>query len=107
MSTKLTWQGVYPAITTPFHPDLSVDYDFLKKHVTWLIDQGCHAIVALGSLGEGATLEHAEKLAILQDCVASVGERVPVVAGISALSTVDAVKLAKEAAEAARKAKAP
>ena len=99
MSTKLNWQGVFPAITTPFHPDLSVDYDFLKKHVSWLIDQGCHGIVALGSLGEGATLEGSEKLAILQDCVASVGERVPIVAGISALSTADAVKLAKQAAE--------
>jgi 1-pyrroline-4-hydroxy-2-carboxylate deaminase len=99
MTSKLNWHGVFPAITTPFHPDLSVDYDFLKKHVTWLIDQGCHGIVALGSLGEGATLEKDEKIAILKDCVASVGKRVPIVAGISALSTVDAVRLAKQAAE--------
>lgn len=99
MSTKITWQGVYPAITTPFHPDLSVDYDFLKKHVTWLVDQGCQGIVALGSLGEGATLEHGEKLAILKACVDAVSSRVPIVAGISALSTAHAVKLSKEAAE--------
>ncbi len=99
MTSKLDWHGVFPAITTPFHSDLSVDYDFLKKHVTWLIDQGCHGIVALGSLGEGATLEKDEKIAILKECVASVGKRVPIVAGISALSTADAVRLARQAAE--------
>lgn len=99
MSTKITWQGVYPAITTPFHPDLSVDFDFLKKHVTWMVDSGCQGIVALGSLGEGATLEKDEKIAILKACVDAVGKRVPIVAGISSLSTADAVKLAKQAAE--------
>ncbi|MFT3881989.1 MAG: dihydrodipicolinate synthase family protein [Gemmatales bacterium] len=75
MSHKLNWHGVFPAITTPFHPDLSIDYDFLKKHLTWLIDQGCHGIVALGSLGEGATLEKDEKIAILKTCVETVGKR--------------------------------
>lgn len=95
----MNWHGVFPAITTPFHTDLSVDHEFLKKHVTWLIDQGCHGIVALGSLGEGATLEKEEKLAILKDCIATVGSRVPIVAGISSLSTADAVRLAKQAAD--------
>lgn len=95
----MNWHGVFPAITTPFHTDLSVDHDFLKKHVIWLIDQGCHGIVALGSLGEGATLEKDEKLAILKDCIATVGSRVPIVAGISSLSTADAVRLAKQAAD--------
>lgn len=95
----LNWHGVFPAITTPFNPDLSVDHDFLKKHVTWLVDNGCKGIVALGSLGEGATLEKEEKTAILKDCIASVGSRVPVVAGISSLSTADAVRMAKTAAD--------
>lgn len=96
----LNWQGIFPAITTPFKSDLSLDLDFLHRHVTWLIDEGCQGIVALGSLGEGATLEKDEKITILKSCVASVGKRVPIVAGISALSTVDAVKLAKQAEDA-------
>src|SRR5437762_3379732 len=99
MTTKLNWHGVFPAITTPFHADLSVDHDFLKKHVTWLIEQGCHGIVALGSLGEGATLEKEEKVAILKNCIAAVGNLVPIVAGISALSTTDAVRMAKQSAD--------
>ncbi len=95
----MRWHGVMPAITTPFHSDLSVDHSFLRSHVTWLVDAGCTGIVALGSLGEGATLTTAEKLAILQSCVKAVGQRVPVVAGISSLSTHEAVELARQAHE--------
>lgn len=94
----MNWSGVIPAITTPFGEDLSVDHDFLAKHASWLISNGCTGIVALGSLGEGATLEFDEKIAVLQTCVRAV--RVPVAAAISALSTEAAVRLAKKAEEA-------
>ena len=96
----MQWQGVIPAITTPFREDLSVDTDFLAKHVTWQIDSGCTGLVALGSLGEGATLETDEKKLVLETCVKAVGSRVPVVAGISSLSTIESVRLAKMAADA-------
>ena len=92
----MNWKGVIPAITTPFREDLSVDHDFLAKHATWMIENGCTAIVALGSLGEGATLELEEKVAVLQTCMRS---KAPVVASISALSTAAAVRLAKKAEE--------
>ena len=94
----MNWSGVIPAITTPFREDLSVDHDFLAKHASWMIDSGCTGIVALGSLGEGATLEFDQKVAVLQTCVRAV--RVPVAAAISALSTATAVRLAKKAEEA-------
>lgn len=100
MSEKLHWHGVFPAITTPFHTDLKVDHSFLARHVKWLISNGCQGIVALGSLGEGATLEKEEKLEILKTCKAALGNDIPLVAGISALSTADAVRLAKEAQDA-------
>jgi 4-hydroxy-tetrahydrodipicolinate synthase len=64
-----------------------------------MVDKGCTGIVALGSLGEGATLEPAEKLAVLKTVVQAIDGRVPVVAGISSLSTVEAVRLAKAAAD--------
>jgi 1-pyrroline-4-hydroxy-2-carboxylate deaminase len=96
----MTWRGVIPAMTTAFREDLSVDHDFVSRHAAWLVDAGCTGIVALGSLGEGATLSEAEKRAVLQTCVKAVGQRVPVVAGISALSTAEAVRLARLAAEA-------
>lgn len=89
-----------PAITTPFREDLSIDHAFLGRHASWMIDAGCTGIVPLGSLGEGATLQFDEKVAILRTCVSAVGERVPVVAAISALSTAEAVRLAREAEKA-------
>src|SRR2546421_2759562 len=95
----MQWQGVIPAMTTAFHEDLSVDHEFVAKHATWMIDHGCAGVVALGSLGEGATLTEAEKAAVLKTCVLAVGKRAPVVAGISALSTAEAVRLARMAAD--------
>ncbi|HEY8312153.1 MAG TPA: dihydrodipicolinate synthase family protein [Gemmatimonadaceae bacterium] len=97
---KAQWTGVFPAITTPFRQDLSVDHDFLGRHVAWLVDHGCTGIVALGSLGESATLDTDEKVEILKTCVASVGDRVPVVAGVAGLRTAECVSLAQRAADA-------
>lgn len=95
----MNWKGVMPAITTPFDKDLAVDDVFLAEHCRWLLDNGCSGIVALGSLGEGATLSFGEKLKVVSTCVQAVQRRGPVVASISALSTSEAVALAKGAAE--------
>jgi dihydrodipicolinate synthase/N-acetylneuraminate lyase len=95
----MNWKGVLPAITTSFGEDLKVDHGFMANHCRWLLDNGCTGIVALGSLGEGATLSFEEKLAILRTCVTSVRGRGVVVAAISALTTAEAVALAENAAE--------
>jgi len=95
----MNWKGVIPAITTGFAEDLQVDHRFMTTHCRWLLDNGCAGIVALGSLGEGATLLFDEKLEILRTCVGAVDGRGPVVASISALTTSEAVALAKAAAE--------
>lgn len=94
----MRWQGVIPAITTEFKADLSVDIDRVVEHARWMMSAGSTGIVALGSLGEGATLTADEKRAILQSLVRAL-PGTPVVAGISALSTLEAITLAKEAAE--------
>jgi 4-hydroxy-tetrahydrodipicolinate synthase len=94
---KMEWKGVIPAMTTPFKQDSSVDHDFLARHSRWLIDNGCTGVVALGSLGEGATLSFKEKSGVLRTCVESIGGRGSVIAGVSALSTSDAVSIAKMA----------
>ncbi len=95
--SRSDWQGVIPAITTPFHDDLSVDHTFLARHAAWMIDAGCTGIVSPGSLGEGATLTHAEKLEVFATLQKAVGSRVPVIAAVSALSTAEAVQIAKDA----------
>src|ERR1041385_4746931 len=95
----MNWKGVMPAITTCFNQDLSVDHGFMAEHCGWLLDNGGAGIVALGSLGEGATLTFDEKREILRTCVKAVRGRGPVVGPVSALSTSEAVALAKMAAD--------
>jgi dihydrodipicolinate synthase/N-acetylneuraminate lyase len=95
----MNWKGVLHAITTGFNRDLSVDHSFMAEHCRWLQDNGCTGIVALGSLGEGATLSFDEKLEVLRTCIKTVRGRGPVVASISALTTSEAVALAKAAAD--------
>ena len=94
----MDWKGVMPAITTCFNNDLTVDHEFMVEHCQWLLDNGCAGIVALGSLGEGATLSFDEKLNTLRTCVKAARGR-PVVAAISALSTAEAVLLARAAGD--------
>jgi dihydrodipicolinate synthase/N-acetylneuraminate lyase len=96
----LSWNGVLPAITTPFDEDLGVDHSYLAEHVSWLLEQGSAGIIPLGSLGEGATLTAAEKRAVLATCIqtaAGRAPRLPIIAGVSALSTAEAVALARDA----------
>ncbi len=95
--TTMTWRGVLPAITTPFAEDLTVDFDFLPRHVDALAGAGCAGVVALGSLGEAATLGFDEKVAILATCRRALGDRGSLVAGVAALSTAEAVALARAA----------
>ncbi len=92
----MNWSGVMPAMTTPFDSNLKVDFPFLAQHAAWQIGNGSVGLVMLGSLGEGATLDHSEKIEILKTAVRVAG-KLPVVATISALSTDVAVQLSKEA----------
>jgi 1-pyrroline-4-hydroxy-2-carboxylate deaminase len=96
---SMTWTGVMPAITTPFTADGDVDHDFLARHALWMIEAGCTGIVALGSLGEAATLSVPEKLDVLRTLARALDGRVPLVAGIAALSTDEACGLAQAAAD--------
>jgi dihydrodipicolinate synthase/N-acetylneuraminate lyase len=91
------WRGVFPAITTPFHDDLRVDHEFLCEHAAWMVANGAHGIVPLGSLGEAPALSFEEKVRILETCRTALRAGSFLVAGISAASTAEAVALAKEA----------
>ncbi len=99
-AAPLRWRGVLPAITTPFHDDLSVDHDFLAEHARWMVDAGCVGVVPCGSLGESATLSFDEKVAVVRTLVGALAGRAAVVPGVAALSTAEAVRFAR-AAEAA------
>jgi len=95
----MKWNGVLPAITTCFTEELRVDQRFMADHCRWLLENGCAGVVALGSLGEGATLSLEEKSLVLRTCVTAVKGRAPVISTVSALSTAEAEIIAKTAAD--------
>jgi 4-hydroxy-tetrahydrodipicolinate synthase len=97
---KAQWKGVFTAITTPFDKSLAVDHRFLGEHANWLVENGCTGIVALGSLGEAATLQFDEKVAIVATLRKALPKNVPVVAGIAGLSTAECVSLAQKTRDA-------
>lgn len=90
------FRGVFPAITTPFNADGSVDHGFLREHARWMMAAGCDGMIPLGSLGETNTLEHDEKMAVLETLVDALDGK-PVIPGIASLSTAGGVRLAQAA----------
>jgi 4-hydroxy-tetrahydrodipicolinate synthase len=96
----MNWNGVMPAMTTAFHPDFSIDHEFVARHAKWLVENGCTGIICLGSLGEAATLTFQEKLDLLRTVVKAMNGKAPVISAVSALSTAEAILLARAAQEA-------
>ena len=92
----INWTGVFPAVTTQFKTDGSLDLDATARHLDVLIDNGATGLVMLGSLGENVALEPAEKRAVMEMTIAQAKGRVPVLSGIAENSTAAAVRYARE-----------
>ena len=93
-------QGSMVALVTPMNADNSLDWASLHKLVDWHLEQGTHAIVAVGTTGESATLNVNEHLAVIKKVVDQVNGRIPVIAGTGANSTSEAVELTQAAKDA-------
>jgi len=91
---------VFPAATTQFHNDQSLDLAGTARHVEMLIRAGVHGLIMLGTVGENCSLEHAEKLEVLRAAVRQAEGRVPVLAGVAESSTALACRFAADAQKA-------
>lgn len=78
---KVNWQGVYPAISTQFNEDGSINFASNTRMLEQLILDGINGIIALGTIGENASLSAEEKRAFLKHTVDTVAGRIPVIAG--------------------------
>ncbi len=90
-----TGSGV--ALVTPFHSDLSVNYEELERLLEFQIENGTDAIITCGTTGEAATLTGEEHLNVIDFTVKKVRGRIPVIAGTGSNDTAYAVELSKEA----------
>ncbi len=94
--SKPAWSGVYPAVTTQFRGDYSLDLEATARHVEVLISSGVHGLIFLGSVGENTALEYEEKLTVLRGMKAVVKGRVPVLTGVAETTTALAARYARE-----------
>jgi len=92
------WRGVFPALTTRFRADESLDLEALERHADRQIRAGVHGLVTCGSLGEASTLSLDEKLAAAGAVLSAAAGRVPVLANVSETATRDAIRYAEAAA---------
>lgn len=86
------WSGVFPAVTTKFKEDHSLDHDAMERHFEAQIEAGVHGLVVVGSLGESGVLSSAEKQEILKIAVEVSAGRVPVLATLAETTTANACR---------------
>lgn len=94
---KIEWRGVYPAVTTQFNDDESINFDSTKGMINELIEEGVHGIIVLGTVGENCSLQADEKRAVLKAAKEVVAGRVPLLTGVAETTTALAVEFAKDA----------
>ena len=94
---RADWNGVFPAITTPFKADEAIDLDLFGRHIAWMAGHGCNSLVTPGSLGEGGLLSLDEKRSLWTRAVEVLGDALPVVAAVGACGTREAVEIAQAA----------
>ena len=94
---NVDWAGVFPAATTQFRTDLSVDIDATQRVQDALVRDGVHGLIIMGTVGENNSLEADEKRAVLEAAVEAVAGRVPIIAGVSELDTKRAAAFARDA----------
>jgi 1-pyrroline-4-hydroxy-2-carboxylate deaminase len=95
----MNWKGVFPAVTTKFHPDGSLDMDMFFKNLDAQLEAGVHGIILGGTLGESSVLSQDEKIKLTTDTVNYINGRVPVILNIAEGATRDAIFWAKKAKE--------
>jgi dihydrodipicolinate synthase/N-acetylneuraminate lyase len=91
------WAGVFPAATTQFDESLALNLPATQAVQSALVRDGVHGLVVLGTVGENNSLSADEKRAVLKAAVESVGGKVPIIAGVSELTTPSAVAYARDA----------
>jgi 4-hydroxy-tetrahydrodipicolinate synthase len=89
------FHGVFPYLVSPIDKSGRVKADVLGKLCNDLIKAGVHGLTPLGSTGEFAYLNRAQKEAVVQATIEAADKRVPIVAGVASTSTQDAVEQAQ------------
>jgi 4-hydroxy-tetrahydrodipicolinate synthase len=94
---SVQWRGVFPAATTQFHDDQSLNIKGTLAHLDAMIGAGVHGMIMLGTVGENCSLEYTEKLELLKAAIEHIGGRIPVLSGVAECTTALACRFALDA----------
>tara|TARA_R110002124_G_scaffold75818_4_gene203234 strand:+ start:818 stop:1729 length:912 start_codon:yes stop_codon:yes gene_type:complete len=94
--TKNDWQGVFPALLTPFTANDTIDFEMFGKNLAAQVAAGVTGAIVAGSLGEASTLTNAEKFELVKYARTHF-DKLPIVLCIAEQATSEAIKIAKEA----------
>src|ERR1700687_3061919 len=97
---RVNWQGIFPAATTQFKADQSLDIAATLKHLDAMLSAGMDGLILLGTVGENCSLDYAEKLSVLRAAVEHVAGRVPILTGVAEYTTSLACRFAVHALKA-------
>ncbi|OLU31713.1 dihydrodipicolinate synthase family protein [Pseudomonas sp. PA27(2017)] len=94
MSRAVDWSGVFPAVTTQFNDDFTINLEETHKVISNVIRDGVSGLVVCGSVGENTSLSADEKIAVTEVAVDAAKGRVPVICGVAEFTSVTAAKTA-------------
>ncbi len=100
---SLLFPGVIPAVLTPFDDSYGIDEAKLRRHTEFLVEEGVHGIVAVGTMGEAPSMSRAERRDVTRVVVEQVAGRIPVLAGVSAPSASQVASYCADAEEVGAK----
>ena len=95
--TDSPFHGVIPPVVIPLTEKKQLDLEAFERSINRMIDAGVDGLFFLGSSGEVAFLTDAQRYHVLQEAVAIVNHRVPVLAGVIDMETLRVVDQAKRA----------
>lgn len=94
---RINWSGVFPAATTQFNADESLNLPATMQHLEVMLNAGINGLIMLGTVGENCSLSQEEKVQVLRTTVEHVAGRVPVLTGVSEFTTTQACAFARAA----------
>ena len=94
MSKRINWSGVFPAVTTQFNDDFTINLEKTHQVISNVIRDGVSGLVVCGSVGENTSLTAEEKIAVTEVAVDASRGRVPVICGVAEFTSVQAAKVA-------------
>jgi 4-hydroxy-tetrahydrodipicolinate synthase len=97
MSHDVSWNGVFPAVTTQFDEDFRVDLEGTHRVMSALVRDGVSGLIVCGTVGENTSLTRPEKISLMEAARDAARGRVPVIAGIAEFTTAFASEMAREA----------